>query len=38
MICMASKRNGSLVFIDNVTNTDKSSRKNSEVFRAILSA
>ncbi len=35
--CMAASGTGSLVFIDDVT-TDKSSRMNSEVFRAILSA
>uniref|UniRef100_A0A8C5P8K5 Transposase n=1 Tax=Leptobrachium leishanense TaxID=445787 RepID=A0A8C5P8K5_9ANUR len=34
--CMAANGTGSLVFIDDVT--DKSSRMNSEVFRAILSA
>ena len=35
--CMAANGTGSLVFIDDVT-ADKSSRMNSEVFRAILSA
>ncbi len=35
--CMAASGTGSLVFIDDVT-ADKSSRMNSEVFRAILSA
>ena len=35
--CMAANRTGSLVFICDVT-ADKSSRMNSEVFRAILSA
>ena len=35
--CMAANGTGSLVFIDGVT-ADKSSRMNSEVFRAILSA
>ncbi len=35
--CMAASGTGSLVFIDDVT-TDKSSRMNSECFRAILSA
>ena len=35
--CMAANGTGSLVFIDEVT-ADKSSRMNSEVFRAILSA
>ncbi len=35
--CMAASGTGSLVFIDDVT-TDKCSRMNSEVFRAILSA
>ncbi len=35
--CMAACGTGSLVFIDDVT-ADKSSRMNSEVFRAILSA
>ncbi len=35
--CMAASVPGSLVFIDDVT-ADKSSRMNSEVFRAILSA
>ncbi len=34
---MAASGTGSLVFIDDVT-ADKSSRMNSEVFRAILSA
>ncbi len=35
--CMTASGTGSLVFIDDVT-ADKSSRINSEVFRAILSA
>ena len=35
--CMAASGTGSLIFIDDVT-ADKSSRMNSEVFRAILSA
>ncbi len=35
--CMPASGTGSLVFIDDVT-ADKSSRMNSEVFRAILSA
>ena len=35
--CMAANGTGSLVFIDDVT-ADKSSRMNSEVFWAILSA
>ncbi len=35
--CVAASGTGSLVFIDDVT-TDKSSRMNSEVFQAILSA
>ena len=35
--CMAANGTGSVVFIDDVT-ADKSSRMNSEVFRAILSA
>ncbi len=35
--CIAASGTGSLVFIDDVT-ADKSSRMNSEVFRAILSA
>ena len=35
--CMAANETGSLVFIDDVT-ADKSSRMNSEVFQAILSA
>ena len=35
--CMAANGTGSLVFIDDVT-ADKSSRINSEVFRAILYA
>ena len=35
--CMAANGTGSLVFIDDVT-ADKSSRMNSEVFRAIVSA
>ena len=35
--CMAASGTGSLVFIDDVT-ADKSSRMNSEVFQAILSA
>uniref|UniRef100_A0A8C5Q4E8 Transposase n=1 Tax=Leptobrachium leishanense TaxID=445787 RepID=A0A8C5Q4E8_9ANUR len=35
--CMAANGTGSLVFIDDVT-ADKSSRMNSEVFQAILSA
>ena len=35
--CMAANGTGSLVFIDDVT-ADKSSRMNSEVFRAMLSA
>ena len=33
--CMAANGTGSLVFIDDVT-ANKSSRRNSEVFRAIL--
>ena len=35
--CMAANQTGSLVFIDDVI-ADKSSRMNSEVFRAMLSA
>lgn len=35
--CMAASGTGSLVFTDDVT-TDRSSRINSEVYRAILSA
>ena len=35
--CMAANGTGSLVFIDDVT-ADRSSKMNSEVYRAILSA